>query len=222
MALEGLSSQAIFYRYNVHKRAFIIGLTGGIASGKSCAADILREKGAAIVDADVVSRELVYPGSPLLEKLEEAFGSDIILADGNLDRARLASLAFADDISLETINSIMHPAIWKEIFRQIDKAAENARVVVLAAPLLLEHGAEAIVDSVWVTDVTPEIQLERLIARDKLNNDEAQRRIAAQMPLDKKAALADVLLDNNGNKENLRAQIEIEWEEHVEPIIAEI
>ena len=218
--MQDTSCQAIFYGVNVHKNALIIGLTGGIASGKSCAAEILREKGAAIVDADVVSRELVRPGSPLLEKLEEEYGSDIILADGNLDRAKLSSLVFANDESLQKINSIMHPAIWKEIFRQIDEAAEKSSVVVLAAPLLLEHGAEAIADSVWVTDVTPDIQLERLMARDNLSQEQARKRISAQMPLDKKAALADILLDNCGSKEKLREQIEIEWEEHVKPLIA--
>jgi len=200
-------------------RALILGLTGSIAAGKSTVARMLQGKGAALVDADQVSRDLTGPGSPVLSRLVERFGMQILDSEGCLDRAGLALRVFGSAEDLQDLNAITHPAIWKEsLFRLADLGAKSP-VVVLMAPLLLEHGAEAIVDQVWVVDLPLEEQLRRLTDRDGMPRDEALRRIDSQMPAAEKAARADVLIDNSGTPDQTRIQVDAAWEEWVAPLL---
>ncbi len=200
-------------------RALVLGLTGSIAAGKSTVARMLQGKGAALVDADQVSRDLMVPGSPLLFRMVERFGAGILDEQGRLDRAGLALRVFGSERDLEDLNAITHPAIWKEsLSRLADLGARNP-VVVLMAPLLLEHGAEAIVDQVWVVDLPPEEQIRRLTRRDGLPREEALRRIRTQMSAAEKAARADVLIDNSGALEQTAALVDAAWEDWVAPLL---
>lgn len=202
-------------------RALILGLTGSIASGKTTVARVLQQKGAALVDADQVSRDLTGPGSPVLVRLVERFGPEILDAEGRLDRAGLALRVFSSPQDLEDLNQITHPAIWRESLARVAEEGALHPVVVLMAPLLLEHGAEAIVDQVWVVDLPLEEQLRRLTARDGLSRQEALRRVQAQMPAAEKAARAHVLIDNSGDRARTEQQVLAAWEEWVEPLLVE-
>jgi len=202
-------------------RALILGLTGSIASGKTTVARVLQQKGAALVDADQVSRDLTGPGSPVLVRLVERFGPEILDAEGRLDRAGLALRVFSSPQDLEDLNQITHPAIWRESLARVAEEGALHPVVVLMAPLLLEHGAEAIVDQVWVVDLPLEEQLRRLTARDGLSRQEALRRVQAQMPAADKAARAHVLIDNSGDRALTEQQVLAAWEEWVEPLLVE-
>jgi len=202
-------------------RALILGLTGSIAAGKSAVARMLQGKGAALVDADQVSRDLTGPGSPVLVRLVERFGPEILDAEGRLDRAGLALRVFSSPQDLEDLNQITHPAIWRESLARVAEEGALHPVVVLMAPLLLEHGAEAIVDQVWVVDLPLEEQLRRLTARDGLSRQEALRRVQAQMPAADKAARAHVLIDNSGDRARTEQQVLAAWEEWVEPLLVE-
>lgn len=194
------------------------GLTGGIASGKSAASEILQSLGAAVVDCDVVSRELMEPGSSLLEQTAELFGRGILNSRGGLRRDRLASLVFADAGKLEKLNALVHPAIWKRTFELIQEARASCPLVFCVAPLLFEHGAEAAFDGVMVIDVRPEVQLKRLMKRNGLSKAEAVQRIEAQMSTESKAARADILIDNNGTQKQLASQLESVWAEILRPL----
>jgi dephospho-CoA kinase len=201
-------------------RALILGLTGSIAAGKSAVARMLQGKGAALVDADQVSRDLTGPGSPVLSRLVERFGLEVLDSEGRLDRAALALRVFNSATDLEALNEITHPAIWKEALFRLAELGATHPVVVLMAPLLLEHGAEAIVDQVWVVDLPLEEQLRRLTDRDGLPRDEALRRIRSQMPAAEKAARADVLIDNSGTLDQTSALVDAAWEDWVAPLLA--
>lgn len=192
----------------------IFGLTGGIACGKSKAAEILRGLGAVIIDCDLISRELTAPGSEVLKLLTEAFGSRILNAEGELKRKYLASIVFGSKEALQTLNGIMQRRIWKIAFERAAEAASNHPVVFIVAPLLFENGAEAAVSKVWVVDTSEELQLKRLLKRDRLSSEEAQNRLGAQMKAADKAARADVLIDNNGSLADLRREVETAWREH--------
>ncbi len=194
----------------------VIGLTGGIASGKSLVSEELARRGAALVDADQVSRELTRPGSPVLAELVEAFGPDILQSDGVLDRKGLAGRVFGDPRALDRLNQITHPAIWKEIHHQLGELSQTHPVVVLVAPLLLEHGGERYVDQVWVVHVRPEVQLERLMRRDGLSAEQAEARRSAQISASERLQRADVVIDNSGSPEETVRQIESSWLHRVE------
>ncbi len=199
--------------------ALILGLTGSIASGKTTVARMLQQKGAALVDADQVSRDLTGPGSSVLSRLVERFGPEILDAEGRLHRAGLALRVFSSAQDLEDLNQITHPAIWRESLARLAGEGTRHQVVVLMAPLLLEHGAEAIVDQVWVVDVPLEEQLRRLLERDGLPRQEALRRVQAQMPAADKAARADVLIDNSGDLADTERQVAAAWDDWVAPLL---
>ncbi len=199
------------------ENAFCIGLTGGIASGKTTAANLLEEWGAVLVDGDVVSRELVEPGMPLLDRLADEFGEDVIQADGTLDRKKLGRIVFNDKEELAKLDSLMHPAIWEEMGKQMLEASLNHPVVVMVMPLLLEHHAEDLVHQVWVVDISRQTQVERLMNRDQSSRQDAEARIRAQMPVEEKAARADILIDNNGTLEQLRENAWRVWTEQAGP-----
>ncbi|MGP9725011.1 dephospho-CoA kinase [Corynebacterium sp. AOP40-9SA-29] len=189
----------------------IIGLTGGIGSGKTTVAERLRQKGAFVVDADKVAREIVEPGQPALAELADAFDG-VITEDGGLDRAELARQAFATREATDKLNAITHPRIrarTTELFETA--AAEGREVVVYDMPLLIENGETETVDTVLVVDAPDETRITRLVARG-LDEDDARRRLAAQVDRDTRLAVADVVLDNGGDVESLIAQVDAFWE----------
>lgn len=189
--------------------AKIIGLTGGIASGKSTVSNMLKTKGFTIVDADIAARKVVEPGELAYEQIIEAFGEGILLQDLTLDRKKLGSLIFADEALRMKLNSIVHPAVRAWMTREKDRAIENGKkTVFLDIPLLFESRLTYMVERTILVYVDEETQLKRLMARNGLSEKEAQMRIRAQMPLSEKKALADAVLDNNGSLEETKQQLE--------------
>ncbi len=191
----------------------IIGLTGGIGSGKTTVAERLRQKGAFIVDADKVAREVVEPGQPALAELAEAFDG-VITAEGVLDRAELARQAFATPEATQQLNNITHPRIRERTDDLFATAREEGReVVVYDMPLLIENGETETVDTVLVVDTPDETRVSRLVDSRGLDEDDARRRIAAQIDRDTRLAAADVVLDNSGDVEALIDQVDRFWEQ---------
>lgn len=186
----------------------LIGLTGGIGSGKSTVAQLLVEQGWALVDADRIARDIVEPGQPALAELAEAFGQDILRSDGSLDRGLLASRAFASREKTDLLNSITHPRIHEETQAQFDAARRaGEEFVVYDMPLLVDNGLHKDMDATIVVDVDVEERVRRLVEFRGLAEDDARRRIAAQVPDDVRRAAADVIIDNNGPREALDAQV---------------
>jgi len=176
----------------------IIGLTGGIACGKTTVAGMLNRLGAVIIDADAISRQLTAPGGAALPAIREAFGSQVFLPDGTLDRAALAAQVFSDSEKLQTLNRITHPMILSRLSEGIAACRENGtQIVVLDVPLLFEVQADALADLTVCVTAPEEVQLQRLYARNGLSREQALGRINSQMPLAQKAALSDVVLDTH-------------------------
>jgi dephospho-CoA kinase len=190
----------------------LVGLTGGIGSGKSTVSVLLAEHGAVIIDADMLVRELQAPGSPLLERMAERFGRDIIRDDGSLDRPAVAAIVFNDESSLKALNDIVHPALGVEVARRIDDARGTDDVVVLDFPLLAErprHGLSATV----VVDVPVETAVERLMASRGMDEDDATARIANQVSREERLGIATHVIDNSGGLDSLRDQVDALWEQ---------
>lgn len=178
----------------------IIGLTGGIATGKSTVSQLIKKQGFPVIDADVIAREIVAPGSPVLADIAEAFGPQVLTEEGDLNRARLAAQVFGDPAKLKRLNAMTHPAILAKIqmaIRALEK--EGIRVVFLEVPLLFESGMDKLCEAVIVVTASPEIQLERLQYRDGLREEDGRKRLAAQWKEEKKRALGDYVLDNSGH-----------------------
>lgn len=196
--------------------ALIVGLTGSIGTGKSLIANKLRDLNIPVVDADLIAREVVEPGKETYVSIVEKFGEQILHEDGTLNRKALGNIVFKDEAKRKELNAIIHPAIRKEMVRQRDEWVEKgAQCVVLDIPLLYEGGLTHFVDKVIVVFVEPEIQLQRIIARDQCTEEEAQNRINAQIPVAEKAAKADAIIDNNSTKEKSYRQLEAilaKWE----------
>lgn len=190
---------------------FIIGLTGGIGSGKTAVSDYFSILGIDIIDADVISHAITAKGSPILDKLAEAFGRDIIV-DGELDRSRLRQLVFGDPAKLATLNAITHPAIRQRIKDELDHA--NTPYAILSAPLLLESikgddkGLTAFCDRILVVDVPPDVQIERASQRDGQTADGIRAIMAKQIDRPSRLALADDVVDNSGGLGELYAQLD--------------
>jgi dephospho-CoA kinase len=211
LCVEALSTE----RANSGAVAFVtmrlVGLTGGIGSGKSTVADLLRAKGAVVVDADEVARAVVEPGEPALEALVERFGPGILDAEGRLDRPALAAIAFADDDGRKALGDITWPAIGEEFERRI-KAAPPGSVVVCDVPLLVESKAAAARPyvAVIVVEAPIDVRLDRLEVRG-VARDDAERRMAAQATDEERRAVATHLVDNGGDLESLARQIDRIW-----------
>lgn len=185
----------------------VLGVTGGIACGKSLVTDCFAALGAAVVSADQLARDVVAPGSATLNMLVERFGSEI-LVDGALDRDALAAIVFADPASRTALERITHPAIKALAEQRLGTLRQSgAPLVVYEAPLLFEAGAEARVDKVLVVTLPPGVQLRRLMSRSGLDRAAAEARVAAQMPQTEKVARADYVIDNSGSPEQLRAAV---------------
>jgi dephospho-CoA kinase len=190
-----------------------IAVIGGIGCGKSAVTDLLASRGAEVVDADVIARQVVEPGSPTLQRLVNAFGSEILAEDGSLDRAALAAKAFADPAATTRMNEIIHPAIGVELDRQVRLARGRSPVVVVAIPLFRpEHRGQLGIDEVVCVDCAPELAVERLVAHRGFTREDAVLRIAAQAPRDERLELADVVVDNTGSVEDLEHAVDGLWQ----------
>jgi len=187
---------------------FRVGLTGGIASGKSTVADELARLGALVIDADRLAREVVDPGTPELAKVAERFPDTVV--DGRLDRAKLAAVVFVNPQARRDLERIIHPAVRKRA-AELEQSAPPGSVVVHVIPLLVETGQESDFDLCVVVDVDHETQLSRLLARDGMTRAEAEARIGAQATREQRLAAADVVIDNSGSVTQLREQIDDVW-----------
>lgn len=190
--------------------SFVLGITGGIASGKSTVVDIFKAEGFSVVDADIVAREVVEPNTPGLAQLVKVFGDEILLADERLNRKKLGALIFQDEKKRQLLNETLDPFIRGEIERQAKEAEQSSELVVVDIPLLYEGKYEAMMNEVAVVYVTPEIQLTRLIARNNLSENEALGRINSQLSLEEKKKRADIVFDNCGSQETTRQQV-MDW-----------
>jgi dephospho-CoA kinase len=188
-----------------------VGLTGGIASGKSLVAAELAARGAIIIDADVLARDVVEPGTPALAAIVDRFGAPV-LSEGGLDRARLAQIVFADPLARRDLERIVHPAVRTRA-AELERAAGDAAVVVHVIPLLVETGQQEDFDLVVTVDVDHETQIKRLMARNGYSRAEAESRIAAQASREERVNAADVVLRNTGSVTQLREQIDALWAE---------
>ena len=197
-----------------------IGLTGGIGSGKSTVASRLKTLGARIVDADKIAREIVEPGEPALAELAEAFDG-VLNADGTLNRAELARQAFAAPEATEKLNSITHPRIRERTLERFAQArTDGVPVLVYDMPLLIENGEYKKMDHVLVVDAEDEIRIDRLVNSRGLDEEDARRRIAAQISREERLAAADSVVDNSGTRDQLLQQVDAFWEQVVAPRLA--
>lgn len=188
----------------------VVGLTGGIGSGKSTVSQALARRGAVVIDADAIVHELQQPGEPLLDALAARFGAEIITADGALDRAKLAEIAFASDEDVADLNAIVHPAVREEIAKRVLAEADTNNVVVLDIPLITERGAYDIAALV-VVDAPVDVAVERSVAQRAMLEDEVRARIAKQIPREKRLSLADRVIDNSGDLAALEGQVDDVW-----------
>ena len=190
---------------NKEERRMVIGLTGGIGTGKSTVSEYLASKGFEIIDADLIARQLVMPGLPLLDEIGRTFGSRFILPDGSLDRKALGAYVFRDSSRKKQLDDIMMGSIVLNIRERIQNARNS---VIVDAPLLFEAGLDADVDYVWLVDATDEVRIRRVCARDNISAGQVADRISNQMPQSEKAAKSDEIIDNSGSEEELYRQID--------------
>lgn len=194
-------------------RPLLVGLTGGIASGKSVVADMLEELGARTIDFDVLARHVVAPGEPAWQDIVEHFGPGVLDQDRSIDRRRLGEIVFADDAERAVLERLTHPRIREEFVREVrtitDRDPES--VIVAVVPLLVEGGLQSHFDHVVVVFAPDEVQLDRLMRRDGLSRDAAGARLAAQLPIQEKLSTADTVIDNSGSLEHTRHQVEELW-----------
>lgn len=195
----------------------IIGLTGGIASGKSTVAKMLKEKGAHLLDADVLAREAVEPEQPAWREIVDWLGESILLPDRNIDRAKLAGLVFNDRRMLEKLNHIVHPWVGARFMEQAEtlKQQDPHGVIVYDVPLLIEAGLKRAVDCVLLVHVPRDTQIARLQQRDGLSRSQAEARLNSQLPLDEKKKHADYTIDNRGTQVETARQVDRFWKEQV-------
>lgn len=186
-----------------------LGLTGGIATGKSTVSVMLKRRGAHIIDADQIAREVVLPGSPVLLEVFKAFGQGVQMEDGSLNRKKLSELIFNDPIARTDLEQILHPPIRKRMIDSMSRleTAYPNNLIVVDVPLLFESELSALFSEVMLVYVPEKIQLERLVKRDQITTEEAKKRLLAQMPIEEKRALADIIIDNSGSLEQTEEQI---------------
>ena len=186
----------------------VIGLTGGIASGKSTISSMLQEKGIRVVDADHIARVVVEVGEPAYNQIVEEFGIEILKEDKTINREKLGTIIFSDENKRQTLNSIVHPAVRKEMLKQVEEEKnKQSNAVVLDIPLLFESKLTHIVDKTLLVYVDQETQMKRLMKRNGYNEEEAKMRIDSQLPLYEKRELSDYIIDNNGSIESTKKQL---------------
>ena len=190
--------------------SFVLGVTGGIASGKSTVVDFFKAEGFPVVDGDIVAREVVEPGTEGLRALEKVFGKTILQNDGSLDRKKLGTLIFQNEQKRYLLNKTLDPFIRDEIKNQTLEAKKGSQLVIVDITLFFEGHYESMMDEVATVYVTPDIQLERLMARNNLSEEEALKRINSQLPLEEKKKRADFLFDNCNSQETTRQEV-LKW-----------
>ncbi|RKD33172.1 dephospho-CoA kinase [Thermohalobacter berrensis] len=193
-------------------KAKIIGITGGIASGKSTVTGILKDKGYPVIDADIISREVVNVGKPAYSDIVNEFGEDILNRDLTINRKKLGDIIFKNEEFRKKLNKIVHPRVVQEIKDKIVEYSKRSNVIFLDIPLLIEEREKLndyglIFDEIWLVYVDEKLQLKRLMNRDNTSKEEAYQRMKAQMPLNKKKKYADVIIDNSGNIDQLKHKI---------------
>jgi dephospho-CoA kinase len=189
----------------------VVGLTGGIGSGKSEVARRLAALGAVVIDADAIAREVVAPGTPGLAQVVEAFGSDVLAADGSLDRDRLAAVVFGDDDQRQRLNAIVHPLVGAAMIERTAQVADPDAVVVNDVPLLVEGGLSDRYDLVVVVDCDPQTQLRRLVEQRGMTERDAKARMAVQASREQRLAAADIVVDNDGDLADLDRSVQQVW-----------
>lgn len=188
----------------------LVGLTGGIGAGKSTVSALLAERGAVVIDADQVARDLQGPGSPVVRRMADRFGAHIVRDDGTLDRAAVAAIVFRDEQALADLNGIVHPALQAEFKRLIAEHAGTDRVVVLDFPLLAENPRTDLAATI-VVDVPHDVAVERLVGSRGMDEADARARIANQASREERVAMATHVVDNTGDLESLRARVDEIW-----------
>lgn len=190
-------------------KPYVIGLTGGIGSGKSEAAQYLKSLGAVHLDADAISRQLTAPGGEALDRIRAVFGDGMFHSDGTLDRVALGKRVFSDEPSRRALEGIMHPLVQRKMLRDMDEAAQSgAKVVILDVPLLFETGMDALCDETWTMYLDREKQIARIVARDGLSPEDAVARIDSQMPAEQRNARATCAIDTDRPIERTQAELE--------------
>lgn len=191
----------------------LVGLTGGIGSGKSTVSAMLADRGAVILDADAFSRDALATGTPGMRRAVQEFGDGILTSDGDIDRGRLASIVFADPERLRALEAIVHPVVRKAIAAGAASHRDSDRVVVIDSPLLIEMDQHDDVDLLIVVSAPEEVQVRRMVEGRGLAEEDVRRRLALQLPLEDKAEQADVVLDNGGTVDELAAQVDRLWKD---------
>jgi len=193
----------------------VLGVTGGIASGKTTVARMLAELGAPIIDFDLLAREVVVPGQPAYQEIVDYFGDPVIGEDGNLDRKRLSGIVFRDPEKRRILEGMTHPRIFAAFVRRLRRMAidDPQGIVQAVIPLLFEARLQPLVHKVLVVYVSPDTQIERLMKRDRISREEARRILDAQMPIDQKAALADYIIRNEGTLDETRKEVHALWQQ---------
>jgi dephospho-CoA kinase len=188
----------------------VVGLTGGIGSGKSTVSALLARRGAVVIDADAIVHELQQPGAPLLDELAQHFGRDVITGEGALDRAKLAGLVFGDADAVNALNALVHPAVRVDIARRLEEHAATDKVIVLDIPLISERDTYDMAALV-VVDVPEDVAVERVVADRAMSADEVRARMARQISRERRLALADRVIDNSGDRAALERQVDDVW-----------
>lgn len=191
-----------------------IGLTGGIASGKSTVAAMFVELGARLIDTDVIARQVVAPGGPVLQSIVNVFGPEVLDASGELDRRRLREHIFQDHEARNQLNAIVHPAVRSQVQAELESIAQDdpEAVVLVDVPLLFETNAEKLYKAVVVVYVPPQMQVQRLMARDGVSQEAAEQSLEAQIPLEEKRKKAQFVVDNSGSLQETRKQVRAVWQ----------
>ncbi|MFM7880196.1 MAG: dephospho-CoA kinase [Acidimicrobiaceae bacterium] len=188
----------------------LIGLTGGIGSGKSEVARLLTARGAEVIDADLIVRELQQPGAEVYEKMVELFGPEAVGADRSLDRAAIARKVFSDESLLKTLNQLIHPIVRRVMNERVESLRSTDKVVVLDIPLLVENPREGL-DGVLVVDLDSEIAIKRLVEQRNMSADDARARIAKQATREQRLAIANHVIDNSGDRDELIRKVDLAW-----------
>jgi len=188
----------------------VVGLTGGIGAGKSTVSAMLAEKGALVIDADAITRELQQPGEEVFDAMVERFGTEILADDGTLDRPAVSAIVFTDEQARKDLEAIVHPAVGAEMLNRMQAVADTDRVVVYDVPLLVESARRGY-GAVIVVDVDPEVAVRRLVEQREMDETDARARIANQASREERRAIADRVIDNSGTIEHLRDQVDEVW-----------
>ncbi|GBD61460.1 dephospho-CoA kinase [Tetragenococcus halophilus subsp. halophilus] len=187
--------------------SFILGITGSIATGKSTVVNIFKQYGFPVVDADIIAREVVEPNTAGLKKIVETFGSSVLCSDGSLNRKQLGQIIFSDTKKRQALNALLAPFLQEAIIEQIKRASAAASLVIADIPLLYEAGYDKYMDQVAVVYIPEDLQVQRLMKRDRITKKEAQKKVASQLSIEEKKKRADIIFDNQESLSSIRQQI---------------